>query len=85
MFFFRYPIIVKKYLNNASKNTSCYEAIFVIINTNLFFLFVICPINDNNMFRFKQCFDRLLKYLFSLYDRWSNKLSTVCFHSIQFV
>ncbi len=33
-FFFRYPITIKKYINNASKNASCYEAIFVIINTN---------------------------------------------------
>ncbi len=28
--FFRYQITVKKYI----KNASCYEAIFVIINTN---------------------------------------------------
>ncbi len=34
VFFFRYPITVKKYINNASKNASGYEAIFVIINTN---------------------------------------------------
>ncbi len=33
MFFFRYPITVKKYINDASKNASYYEAIF-IINTN---------------------------------------------------
>ncbi len=52
---------VKKHINNASKNASCYEAIFVIINTNSFFLFVICPINDNTIFRFKQFFDRFLK------------------------
>ncbi len=32
--FFWYTITVKKYINNASKNASCYEAIFVIINTN---------------------------------------------------
>ncbi len=50
------------------------------INTIWLFQFVICPINDNNIFRFKQFFDRFLKYMFSLYyDRWSNKLlSTVC-------
>ncbi len=30
VFFFRYAITVKKYINNAS----CYEAIFVIININ---------------------------------------------------
>ncbi len=51
VFFFRYPITVKKYINNASKNASCYEAIFFIINTNQLFLFVICPINVNNIFR----------------------------------
>ncbi len=87
VFFFRYPITVKKYINNASKNARCYEAIFVImwINTNQLFQFVICPINDNNNFRFKQFFDRFLKYLCFLCDKWSNKLlSTVCFHSIQF-
>ncbi len=28
-------------------------------------------------------FYRFLKYLFSLYKRWSNILGTVCFHSIQ--
>ncbi len=32
--FFRFQITVKKYINNASKNASCYEAIFVIINAN---------------------------------------------------
>ncbi len=42
VFFFRYLITVKKYINNASKNASCYEAIFVIINTNEVFMFVIC-------------------------------------------
>ncbi len=35
MFFFRYQITIKKYINNASKNASCYEAIFVIINAKL--------------------------------------------------
>ncbi len=34
VFFFRYPITVKKYINNVSNNASCYEAICVIINTN---------------------------------------------------
>ncbi len=37
------------------------------------------------MFRCNFFFDRFLKYLFSLYDRWFNKLNTVCFHSIQLV
>ncbi len=49
------------------------------------FQFVICPINDNNIFRFKPFFGPIPKMLvFSLYcDRWSNKLlSTVYFHSI---
>ncbi len=50
-----------------------------------FVMFVIFPINDNNIFRFKQFFDRFQKYLFFLYGRWSNKLSHVCFHSIQVV
>ncbi len=31
---FFHPITVKKYVNNASKNASCNEAIFIIINTN---------------------------------------------------
>ncbi len=50
-----------------------------------FVMFVIFPINDNNIFFFFFFFDRFLKYLFSLYDRWSNKLSPVGFYSIQVV
>ncbi len=51
------------------------------INTIWLFQFVICPINDNNIFRFSFFFRRIPKiFVFSLYyDRWSNKLlSTVC-------
>ncbi len=69
VFFFRDPLTVKKYINNAGKNASCYEAIFVLvgINTIWLFHFVICPINDTNLFRLNFVFDRFLKYLFSLY------------------
>ncbi len=42
-------------------------------------LFVICPINDYNMFRLKKIGQIPKIFVFSLYcDRWSNKLSTVC-------
>ncbi len=61
--------------------TARMQAVFVIvgINTIWLFQFVICPINDNNIFRCKCFFNRFLNYVFSLYyDRWSNKLSTVC-------
>ncbi len=37
------------------------------INTIYSLQFAICLINDNNMFRFKQLFDRFLKYLCSLF------------------
>ncbi len=57
---------------------------FFIINTNSLFLFVICPIKKIKK-KYLIFFDRFLKYLFYINDRWSNKLSTVCFHSIQFV
>ncbi len=79
VFFFRYPITVQTYIMAARIQA---VAIFVIvgINTIWLFQFVLCPINDNNIFRCKQFFDRFLKYLFSLYyDRLSNKLSTVSF------
>ncbi len=55
--FFQIPNYSQK-VHNGSKNARCckaYEAIFVIvgINTIWLFQFVICPINDNNIFRFK--------------------------------
>ncbi len=51
-------------VHNGSK-----KAIFAIvrINTIWLFQFVICPINDNNIFRFKILFDRFLKYLCFLF------------------
>ncbi len=67
VFFFQIPNYSQK-VHNGSKNASCckaLEAIFVIVgmNTIWLFQFVIFPINDNNIFRFKQFFDVFLKYL----------------------
>ncbi len=83
VFFFRFPITVKKYIMAARMQAvSRHMRLFLFIvgiYTIWLFQFVICPINDYNICRFKQFLDRFLKYLFSLYyDRWSNKLSTVC-------
>ncbi len=65
VFFFRYPIIVKSYINGSKNASFCKasEANFVImrINTIWLFQFVICQINYIKMFRFKQIFDRYLK------------------------
>ncbi len=66
-FFFRYPITVKKYIMAARMQAVARHRrpFFVIvgINTIWLFQFVIFPINDNNIFRFKLFFDRFLKYL----------------------
>ncbi len=56
--FFQIPNYSQK-VHNGIKNASCcdaYEAMFVLvgINTIWLFQFVIFPINDNTIFRFKQ-------------------------------
>ncbi len=67
--FFRYPITVKKYIMAARmqavarhRGNFCYSR-----NTICLFQFVICQINDNKLFRFKQFFDRFIKYLCFLF------------------
>ncbi len=66
MFFFQTKsFFYSQKVHNGSNNVSCckaYEAIFIIVgmNTIWLFQFVICPINDNTIFRF-------LKYLCFLF------------------